>query len=137
VNRKENLDEISRMSTVWEANPSRRKGWCATVRSLPTKASGFRADSVTNSGIGLKAALLLFADYPHAANCFLIHTTQIVLRICSFIWIFAGVFKQGFFTSVFMVAIAFFVIGCFCPLGRDKLLAVEFRRMFWTTLVPR
>jgi len=103
----------------------------------PPKPQASEQESVTNSSAGLKAALLLFADYPHAANCFLIHTTQIVLRICSFIWIFAGVFKQGFFTSVFMVAIALFFIGCFGPRGRDKLLAVEFRRMFWTTLVPR
>lgn len=103
----------------------------------PPKPQAAGQEIATDSGSGLKAALLLCADYPHAANCFLIHTMQIVLRICSFIWIFAGIFKQGFFTSAVMVVIAFFIIGCFGPRGRDKLLAVEFRRIFWTTLLPR
>lgn len=86
-------------------------------------------------GAGLIAALRLCGAYPHAANCFFIHVLKVVLKIILFVVVFADVFKRGFLVSGVVVAIGFFAIDCFGPRGREKIIAVEFGKRFWTTIV--
>lgn len=86
---------------------------------------------------GLRAALKLWATYPHPANCFFVFTLQACLKICMFFWLLGGVFERGFFTSAIMLIVGVFAINCFGPRGREKTVAVAFGKQFWTTLVPR
>lgn len=105
---------------------------CVHEHPEPTK----EGTGKTTSG-GLRAALALCVTYPHAAQCFFVQTIKVCLKICVLIWLLAGVIEHGFFTSVFMGVIAFFAIDCFGPRGKEKAMATEFGKQFWTTLVPR
>jgi hypothetical protein len=110
---------------------SLRCSQCVPPAAKLSQASG--ADSRSR----LRVALTLFVDHPHAANCFFVHTVQLCLKFVVFFGILLGAFERGLFVSVVMIAVGFFAIKCFGPHGKDKALAVEFRKRFWTTLVPR
>ncbi|MBB3122206.1 hypothetical protein [Pseudoduganella violacea] len=91
----------------------------------------------TSTGGGVVAALRLWVEYPHAANCCFFHVLKGVAKFWLFIVVFARVFEYGFWTSATVVAVGFFAIDCFGPRGRDKIVAKEFGRQFWATLLSR
>lgn len=78
--------------------------------------------------------LNLCGKYNHAANCLFAHIFKLALKAVACVVVILKIPQSGFMVSLALGAVAFFVIDCFGPRGRDELRAREFGKVVFAEL---